>query len=180
MVVALGGKPVFADSDPQTLLIDPQSVEKLITPQTKAIVGVDYGGHPSPYDELQEIAERNGLYFISDACHAIGALYQGQNIGSIAQLNTFSFHPVKPLTTGEGGMITTNDPALAQRMRQFRNHAITKRRLSIDKRLYLCNSVAIQILWREPVNKNLSKFLVLVGVLCFAPTPAAARTLPKK
>jgi perosamine synthetase len=125
MVVALGAVPVFADSDEATLLVDPRSAEACVTPRTKAIVGVDYGGHPCFYDEMQAVADRHGLAFIADACHALGALSRGRRVGSIAPLNTFSFHPVKPLTTGEGGMITTDNPAFATRMRQFRNHCLT-------------------------------------------------------
>jgi perosamine synthetase len=96
-----------------------------ITPRTKAIIAVDYAGHPCDYAALTAIAQQYGLALIADACHAIGGSYQGRPVGSLATLNAFSFHPVKHMTTGEGGMITTDDPALAQRMRTFRNHGIT-------------------------------------------------------
>lgn len=124
-VVYQGGTPVFADVDPETLLLDAQQVEAKITPHTKAIMAVDYAGQPCDYDALREIANRHGLSLVADACHALGGSYQGRPVGSLAHLSTFSFHPVKHITTGEGGMISTDDPVLAQRMRTFRNHGIT-------------------------------------------------------
>lgn len=124
-VVFQGGTPVFADVDPDTLLIDPEQVEAKLSPRTKAIVAVDYGGHPCDYDVLREIADRHGLMLVADACHALGGSYKGRPVGSLADLSTFSFHPVKHITTGEGGMITTNDRELARRMKIFRNHGIT-------------------------------------------------------
>jgi len=124
-VVYQGGIPVFADVDPGALLIDPAQVEAKITANTKAIVAVDYAGQACDYDALQAIADKHRLAIIDDACHAIGGTYKGRNVGTLADLNTFSFHPVKHFTTGEGGMITTDDADLAQRMRVFRNHGIT-------------------------------------------------------
>lgn len=124
-VLYQGGMPVFADVDPETLLIDPAQVEAKITPRTKAIVAVDYAGQPCDYDALRDIARQHGLAIIDDACHAIGGSYKGRPVGTLADLNTFSLHPVKHMTTGEGGVITTDDPELAQRMRVFRNHGIT-------------------------------------------------------
>lgn len=124
-VLFQGGKPVFADVKPDTLLIDPAAVEGKITPHTKAIIAVDYAGQPCDYNILQEIATRYGLALVDDACHALGGSYQGRHVGSLADLNTFSLHPVKPITTGEGGVITTQSSQLAQRMRTFRNHGIT-------------------------------------------------------
>jgi perosamine synthetase len=120
-----GGKPVFADVDPDTLLLDPKQAEAKITSRTKAIVAVDYTGQPCDYDALQTVADRHGLPLVDDACHAIGGAYKDRPVGSLARLNTFSFHPVKHVTTGEGGAITTDDPELARRMRRFRNHGIT-------------------------------------------------------
>lgn len=120
-----GGTPVFVDSDPETLLIDPACVEKALTKKTKAIVAVDYGGQPCDYAALRAIATRWGIKIIADACHALGGDDHGKQVGSLADLNTFSFHAVKPLATGEGGMITTDNEALAKRMRRFRNHGIT-------------------------------------------------------
>lgn len=124
-VIYQRGAPVFVDVEPDTLLIDVKKIEEKITPRTRAIVAVDYTGQPCDYDALRDIAGRRGLALIADACHAIGAAYKNRNVGSLADLSTFSFHAVKNLTTGEGGMITTNDPRLAERMRRFRNHGIT-------------------------------------------------------
>ncbi len=124
-VVFQEGTPVFADVDPDTLLIDPTQVEAKITPRTKAIIAVDYAGQPCDYDALHAIAEKYGLVLVDDACHAIGGSYKGRSVGSLATLNTFSFHPVKHMTTGEGGMITTDNESFANRMRIFRNHGIT-------------------------------------------------------
>lgn len=124
-VIYQGGRPVFADVDPDTLLIDPADVAAKITPRTKAIISVDYTGQPCDYDPLRQLAEQNGLALVDDACHAIGGSYKGRPVGSLADLNTFSLHPVKHITTGEGGVITTNDPELARQMRVFRNHGIT-------------------------------------------------------
>ena len=124
-VVFQGATPVFADVDPQLLILDPNQVEKKITPRTKAIIAVDYTGHPADYDELSSISKQHGIALVADSCHALGATYKGRPVGSVADLSTFSFHPVKHITTGEGGMITTDDPELAKRMRMFRNHGIT-------------------------------------------------------
>jgi perosamine synthetase len=124
-VVFQGGTPVFADVDPDTLLVDPAQVEAKITPRTKAIIAVDYAGQACDYDALKAIADRHHLILVADACHSLGGSYKGHSIGSLADLNVFSFHPVKHITTGEGGMITADDPDLAQGMRIFRNHGIT-------------------------------------------------------
>ena len=124
-VVFQGGTPVFADVDPDTLLLDPARLEPLITAKTKAIIAVDYAGQPCDYDALRVIAERHGLALVADACHAVGGRYKGRRVGSLADLNTFSLHPVKNMTTGEGGVVTTENPDLAGRMRLFRNHGIT-------------------------------------------------------
>jgi perosamine synthetase len=120
----LGGRPVFADVDPGTLLIDPEQVEARITPKTKAVVAVDYAGQPCDYGRLQALADGHGLKLVDDACHALGGSYQGRPVGSLATLSAFSFHPVKHVTTGEGGAVATDDAALAGRMRMFRNHGI--------------------------------------------------------
>ncbi len=123
--VFLGATPVFADVDPETLLIDPQSAERLITAKTKAIIAVDFAGQPCDYDALRAITDRKKLTLIADACHALGGTSHDRPVGSLAALSTFSFHPVKPIATGEGGMITTDDQDAAARMRRFRNHGIT-------------------------------------------------------
>ena len=120
-----GAKPVFADVEADTLLIDPASVAQQLTSRTKAIVAVDYAGQPANYAALQKLADENGLHLFADACHALGGSWHGEKVGSLAEASTFSLHPVKPMTTGEGGMITTDDEELAQKMRVFRNHGIT-------------------------------------------------------
>jgi perosamine synthetase len=111
--------------DPDTLLIDANQVVAKITPKTKAIIAVDYAGQPCDYDVLKKIADKHHLALVDDACHALGGSYKGRPVGSLADLNTFSFHPVKHIATGEGGMIATDDPEHAKRMRIFRNHGIT-------------------------------------------------------
>ncbi len=125
-VVFQGGTPVFADVDPCTLLIDPNEVEAKITPKTKAIIAVDYAGQPCDYDALRRIAERHDLILVADACHSLGAEYKGRKVGSLADMTVFSFHPVKHITTGEGGMITTDNSEFAEHMRMFRSHGITR------------------------------------------------------
>lgn len=124
-VVFQGGTPVFADVEPDTLLIDPEQVENKITSKTKAIIAVDYAGQPCNYNKLQSISNNYNIPLVADACHSLGGRYKDRPVGSLALLNVFSFHPVKHITTGEGGMITTDDPNLAERMRTFRNHGIT-------------------------------------------------------
>jgi len=124
-VVFQGGTPVFADVHPETLLIDPNQVEALLTPQTRAVIAVDYAGQPCDYEALKEVTEAHGIALIADACHAVGGRYRGEPVGTLADVSTFSFHPAKHIATGEGGMITTNDIDLARRARVFRNHGIT-------------------------------------------------------
>lgn len=124
-VVYSGATPVFVDINGADLLIDPKHIDRAITEKTRAIVSVDYAGQPCDYDALRAIASRHGLTLIADACHSLGAKENGRLVGSLADLNCFSFHPVKQMTTGEGGMITTDDPAMAEKMRRFRNHGIS-------------------------------------------------------
>ncbi len=124
-IVYQGGIPIFSDVEHETLLLDPEQIESKITSSTKAIITVDYAGHPCDYDFLRNIADKNNLILVADSCHALGAEYKGQKVGSLADLNIFSFHPVKHITTGEGGMITTDNTDYTNRMRIFRNHGIT-------------------------------------------------------
>lgn len=124
-VVYQGGTPVFADVDPDTLLLDPNQVRAKISARTKAVIAVDYAGQPCDYDALREICTAHGLALVADGCHALGATYHGRKVGTLADLSVFSFHPAKHITTGEGGMVVTNDGLLADRMRAFRNHGIT-------------------------------------------------------
>lgn len=126
-VLYQGGRPIFADVQPDTLNLDPAAAEAALAlaPRAKAVVAVDYSGQPADLDDLRAVAERHGLVLIEDAAHALGATYRGRPVGSISDLTTFSTHPVKHVTTGEGGVVTTDRPEWADRMRWFRNHGIT-------------------------------------------------------
>ena len=108
-----------------TLNLDPEQLECKISDKTRVILAVDYAGHPADFEAIVRIAESRGLVVIEDACHALGAEYRGRRVGSLAHLTVFSFHPVKHLSTGEGGMVTTDDAGWAQMLRQFRNHGIS-------------------------------------------------------
>jgi perosamine synthetase len=125
-VLYQGATPVFADVRRDTLTIDPAEVERQLTPQTKALLPIDYAGHPADLEALLALANRRGLTVIEDAAHALGASYRGRRIGAISHMSVFSFHPVKHLTTGEGGLVTTDDARLAGRLRLFRNHGIDR------------------------------------------------------
>ncbi len=124
-VVYQGGTPVFADVREDTLLIDPSDVEAKITSSTRAVIAVDYAGQPADYDDLHTIVEGRNITLVADACHAPGGAYRDRPTGSLADLSTFSFHPVKHIACGEGGMIVTDDADAAERMTVFRNHGIT-------------------------------------------------------
>ena len=125
-ILYCGAKPVFADIDPDTYNIDPQALEKLITPRTKGVVAVDFTGQSIEQDAVREICRRYGLTLIEDAAHAIGTRYRGQSVGSMADMTCFSFHPVKTVTAGEGGAVTTNDEAKYRRLLRLRAHGITR------------------------------------------------------
>lgn len=118
--------PVFADVDPETYNIDPELIKEKITEKTKAIIPVHYTGQPCNMDKIKEIAAEYNLIIIEDGAHAVGATYKKQKIGSIGDMTTFSFHPVKNMTTGEGGMITTDSKKLYDKLMKFRTHGITK------------------------------------------------------
>ena len=120
------GTPVFADIDKKTYNIDPNEIEKKITNKTTAVIPVDYTGQPCEIDYINETAKENSLVVIEDASHALGATYKGKKIGGLSDLSVFSFHPVKHITTGEGGMITTNSKEFYEKLLLFRNHGITK------------------------------------------------------
>ena len=124
-ILYTGATPVFADVSPRTLNLDPGEVAGRISSRTRALIPVDYAGHPAELEAFLELADKHGLIVIEDACHALGAAYKNRRIGSISQMTVFSFHPVKHLTTGEGGMVTTNDAGLAETLRRFRNHGIS-------------------------------------------------------
>lgn len=119
-----GARPVFADVQADTLNLDPEQIVGCLTPRVKAILPVDYGGHPAELDEIRAIAARQGLAVIEDAAHALGAVYKGRRVGRLSTMTVFSTHPVKQITTGEGGVVTTNEASLAERLRLFRNHGI--------------------------------------------------------
>ena len=125
-ILYVGAKPVFADLNPETYNIDPASVEKLITPRTKGIVAVDFTGQAIEHDAFKKICEKHNLVLIEDAAHAIGTKYNGKPVGSIADMTCFSFHPVKTVTSGEGGAITTNDEATYRKLLRIRAHGITR------------------------------------------------------
>lgn len=124
-VLYQGARPVFADVSPDTLNIDPERVAELITPKTRAILPVAYAGHPANLDAILALAGKNDITVVEDACHALGAEYRGRCTGSIAHLSVFSFHAVKHVTTGEGGIVTTDRANLAESLRRFRNHGIS-------------------------------------------------------
>ena len=122
----MGAKPIFADIDPHTYNIDPKDIQNKITSRTKAIIPVHFTGQPCDMDPILKLARDNGLAVIEDGAHALGAEYKGRKIGSIGDMTTFSFHPVKHITTGEGGAVTTNSEALYNKLMMFRTHGITR------------------------------------------------------
>lgn len=122
-----GGKPIFCDIDPDTLLIDINKIEVLITSKTRAIIAVDFAGQGVDYIKIRELCHKYNLYFIQDAAHSLGVQYNdGKMIGEVADITTFSFHPVKNITTGEGGMTVTNNEELYKKMLRFRTHGINR------------------------------------------------------
>lgn len=124
-VLYQGATPVFADVCGDTLNLDPEQVAARISSKTRAILPVDYAGHPSDLAPILDLARKQGLIVIEDACHALGADFRGERVGSIADMTVFSFHPVKHITTGEGGMVTTNNAQFAETLWRFRNHGIS-------------------------------------------------------
>jgi len=116
-----GAKPVFADIDPETRTLDPAAVRDAITPETVALLPMHYGGHPCDIEELLAIADEHDLQVIWDCCHALGTEYEGKQIGAQRDVATFSFHPVKNITTGEGGMVVTDDDDLAAELESLRS-----------------------------------------------------------
>ena len=121
-----GAKIVFADVQPDTANIDPVAVEAAITPRTKAIVAVDYAGHPADLDELRVIADKHRIYLIEDAAHSIGSTYKGRPVGSIADITAFSFFPTKNLTTGEGGAVASIHPELLEKAKRFSRQGLVR------------------------------------------------------
>lgn len=126
MIEVLGAKPVFVDIEKETMNIDPSKIEKKITSRTRAIVPVHFAGLPCDMDEILNIANKYNLLVVEDAAHAIGSEYLGKRIGSIGNITCFSFHPIKNITTGEGGMITTNNEEYVSKIKLLRFHGISK------------------------------------------------------
>lgn len=125
-VLYCGGTPVFADVDPKTYNIDPEDIRRKITDKTKAIIAVHLAGQPCDMDEIHKIAKEHELLVIEDGAHALGSVYKGKKVGTLSDMTTFSFHPVKPITTGEGGMIVTDNEEFYKKMMLFRSHGITR------------------------------------------------------
>jgi perosamine synthetase len=127
-VVYCNARPVFVDSEPETWNMDPRQIEALITPRTKGIIVVHLFGHPVDMDPIMDIARRHGLFVLEDAAEAHGAEYKGRRVGSIGDAATFSFFGNKIITTGEGGMVTTDNKRLADEMRRLKNHGMDPNR----------------------------------------------------
>ncbi len=125
-VLYQGGTPVFADVSSKTYNIEAQAVERSITKNTKAIIPVDFTGQPADIDAIKSIAKEYDLVIIEDAAHALGAKYKSKKIGGLSDMTVFSFHPVKHITTGEGGIVTTNNESYCHKLKQFRIHGITR------------------------------------------------------
>ena len=132
-VLYCGGQPIFADVCTDALTIDVTEIEKRLTPKTKAIIAVDFSGHPCELDEIRAFAQKHNLIVIEDAAHSLGAFYKGKPVGGLSDMTVLSFHPVKHITTGEGGMVLTNNPEFAERLERFRTHGITRQRESFQE-----------------------------------------------
>lgn len=132
-VLYCGGKPVFVDIDEETYNIAPDKIKSAITPNTKAIIPVDFTGQPVDMEAILEIAKEHNLVIIEDAAHSLGATYKGCKVGTMADMTMFSFHPVKHITTGEGGIIATDSEEYAEKLRLFRSHGIRNYNLSKDE-----------------------------------------------
>lgn len=124
-VLYQGARPVFADVLPDTLNIDPERIREAITPRTRAVLPVDFTGQPADLAEINGIADAHGITVIEDAAHALGATYRGRPVGGLTRMTVFSLHPVKHITSAEGGIVTVDDAQLAERLRMFRNHGIS-------------------------------------------------------
>jgi UDP-4-amino-4,6-dideoxy-N-acetyl-beta-L-altrosamine transaminase len=129
----LGARPVFVDVDPMTGLIDDRLVEDAITSQTRAIVAVDYAGQPADYAALGRVARRHNVPVLADAAHSLGATDHGRRVGTLADATALSFHPVKLITTGEGGAVVAGDAALIQRVREVRSHGIIREATRLEQ-----------------------------------------------
>ena len=132
MTLLVGGKVVFADIETETYNLDPESVKKLVSGRTKVIIPINYAGHPAQLDFLQEIAEESGIYLLNDAAEALGARYMGKDVASFGDIVIFSFSPNKTITTGEGGMIVTDDEELAEKARIIKDYGQKERFNNIE------------------------------------------------
>ncbi len=128
-----GAKPVFADIDEKTYNMDPKAMEQAITPKTRAVVAVDYTGQVVDLDAIMDICHRNNIVVIEDAAHSIGTRYKGKPVGSIADMTTFSFHPVKTVTSGEGGAVLTDNEELYKKLLLHRSHGMTREQSQMTK-----------------------------------------------
>jgi len=126
VVLFTGGVPVFADIEEDTFNVNPREIEKKITPKTKAVIAVDFTGQAVKVDEIIEICKRHNLIYIDDGAHSLGTKYKGIPVGGLADMTTFSFHPVKTITTGEGGVVMTNNETFYHSLKLFRTHGITR------------------------------------------------------
>jgi perosamine synthetase len=155
-----GGTPVFADIDPATYNLDPDAVERALTPRTKVVLPVHQLGLPADMDRLLEIAEHHGVALVEDAACAIGALHRGRPIGSLGPLACFSFHPRKVITCGEGGMIAVADPGLAERLRRLRQQAMDHSALS----RHAADDVVIESYSERGWNARMTDMQAAVGL----------------
>lgn len=156
----LGAKPVFVDVDRDTININPGLIETAITERTKVIAPVDFAGHPADLSPIMKTAEEYNLVVVEDAAHSLGALYRGKKVGSIAHMTIFSFHPVKHITTGEGGAVATNNPDYYEKLLKFRSHGIVKER---DK-LYEYHGLWSQEMQQMGFNYRLTDIQCALGI----------------
>jgi len=164
----VGARPVLADIRDDTMTLDMRAAEAALTPSTRALLPVDYAGAPADLDEALALAERHSLVVIEDAAHALGATYRGRRVGEIAHLTTFSFHAVKHITTGEGGMVTTRERDLAERLRRFRNHGV-----DADARARAAQGSWFYDVVETGMNYRLTDVQCALGVSQLAKLPAA-------
>lgn len=159
-VLYCGGTPVFADIDNNTWNIDPKEIEKRITGKTKAVIAVDYTGQAVQLDEIREICAKYNLILIEDAAHALGTKYKGIPVGNIADLTTFSFHPVKTITSGEGGAILTNNELMYRKLKLFRSHGITREISELSQRPFNGYNEQIELGY----NYRMTDFQAALGI----------------
>ncbi|MEK7165665.1 MAG: UDP-4-amino-4,6-dideoxy-N-acetyl-beta-L-altrosamine transaminase [Patescibacteria group bacterium] len=155
------GTPVFADIKSDLPLINPDEIARKITSKTRVIIPVDYSGIPADYDEINKIAKDNNLLVIADAAHSLGATYKGKKVGQLADMTVLSFHPVKLITTGEGGMVLTNERKFYERLELFRSHGITK-----NKKILIQKDIGPWYYEMQDLGYNyrLSEFQAALGI----------------